>query len=153
VALIEDGRVVLGVVAAPALNLSYHAELGKGAFRLGDTGSERIQYSSHRTHLICADSRFHSSDETNVFCERNGIVEILRSGSAIKMCKLAEGLVDVYPRFGTTMEWDVAASQIIAEEAGCEVVDVSTKLPLRYNKEDMRVPGFVAFPRGRAFEW
>lgn len=153
VALVVGDSVEFGVVAAPALAVKYFAERGRGAFRIDAKGRERIAYATTRSQKICADSRFHSSDQIGAFCERNGITEILRSGSAIKMCKLAEGEVDVYPRFGTTMEWDVAASQIIAEEAGCRVVDLRTKEPLRYNKEDMRVPGFIALPEGSEFVW
>ncbi len=153
VALIDNHEVVSGVVAAPALGIKYFAQRNAGAFRIDQEGRSKVFYKTDRTNRICADSRFHSSEQTGTFCERNGITEVLKSGSAIKMCKLAEGLVDVYPRFGTTMEWDVAASQIIAEEAGCCVVDLGTKQPLRYNKEDMRVAGFIAFPKGIEFFW
>lgn len=153
VALIEGSDCVLGVVAAPALSTTYFAERGKGAFRRSAQGTQAVRYVSDRTERICADSRFHSSDALKSFCEQNRIASVVKSGSAIKMCHLAEGKVDVYPRFGTTMEWDVAASQCIAEEAGCEVWGLRTKSRLRYNKEDMRVDGFIAFPRGVNFIW
>lgn len=153
VALIDGTQCVLGVVAAPALAVTYFAERGKGAFRRTADGTRSVRYATDRTERVCADSRFHSSDALKSFCEQNGIASVVKSGSAIKMCHLAEGKVDVYPRFGTTMEWDVAASQCIAEEAGCEVWGLKTKKPLRYNKEDMRVDGFIAFPRGSKFIW
>lgn len=153
VALIEGGIPVLGAVASPALGSIYYAVKGEGAFRRDSSGTSRITYTKSRSKLICADSRFHSSDKIKEFCSANGISEILRSGSAIKMCKLAEGSVDVYPRFGPTMEWDVAASDILAAEAGCVVVDLNDRKPLRYNKEDMRNPGFIAYPAGVSFVW
>ena len=153
VALIENGMPILGAVASPALGSVYYAVKGKGAFRRDASGTSSIGYSKTRASLICADSRFHSSDQIEEFCRVNAISEILRSGSAIKMCKLAEGSVDVYPRFGPTMEWDVAASDILATEAGCMIVDLIERKPLRYNKEDMRNPGFIAYPKGVSFKW
>jgi 3'(2'), 5'-bisphosphate nucleotidase len=153
VALIENGIPVLGAVASPALGSVYYAAKGEGAFRRDSSGTTPIRYAKSRASLICADSRFHSSEKIKEFCSANGISEILRSGSAIKMCKLAEGSVDVYPRFGPTMEWDVAASDILATEAGCVVVDLIDRKPLRYNKEDMRNPGFIAYPLGLSLVW
>ena len=83
-------------------------------------------------------SRSHYSPETERYVEeiqaKFGEIDLVNAGSSLKICLVAEGTADVYPRFGPTMEWDVAAGQIIAEEAGCTVVEAQSGAPLRYNK-------------------
>ena len=79
------------------------------------------------------------------FYDRFQIKEIQRYGSALKFCRLAEGKIDLYPRFGPTSEWDTAAGQIICEEAGCTVTEISSGARLRYGKTDFKNPGgFIA---------
>ena len=140
IALIENAEPVLGVVYAPALGLMYRAQKGQGAYKDG----KRIFNNSERTELIAAVSRFHSTEATLEFLAKHKIQIIKRYGSALKLCKLAEGELDVYPRFNGTKEWDTAAGQLIAEEGGGKVVDVVTKERLAYNKEDVRNNFFVA---------
>jgi 3'(2'), 5'-bisphosphate nucleotidase len=82
--------------------------------------------------------------------ERYGKVEFLKKGSALKFFDLAAGNVAVYPRFAPTMEWDIAAGQIILEEAGGKVLDLSGKTML-YNKESMKVTAFIATGNGHPF--
>ena len=74
-------------------------------------------------------------------------VEFKSAGSSLKFCFVAEGLADIYPRFGPTMEWDTAAGQIIVEQAGGMVLDMGTKEPLKYNKENLLNPFFFALNR------
>ena len=140
IALIKHVRPVLGLVYAPALQLMYWAQKGKGAFKNG----QKICNDSKRTELIGADSRFHSTIETQQFFQRHNIKIIKRFGSAIKICKLAEGEIDVYPRLNGTNEWDTAAAHIIANEANCKLVEVITKTELSYNKGSLRNNYFVA---------
>jgi 3'(2'), 5'-bisphosphate nucleotidase len=71
-------------------------------------------------------------------------VEIVSTGSSIKMCWVAEGLADEYPRFGPTMEWDTAAGQAILTEAGCVLLDFKTNTPMRYNRQELLNNWFVA---------
>ena len=71
------------------------------------------------------------------------VKNVERFGSALKFCKLAEGLYDLYPRFGPTMEWDTAAGQVIAEEAGCKVLDIETGSRLSYGKPGLKNRGFL----------
>lgn len=150
IALVRDGRPVLGVVAIPALGIAYGAERGKGAFKVEGEKIKRIRHESTRTDLICAESRFHASPKTEKFCKKNGITKVVKSGSAIKLCKVAEGEIDVYPRFNPTMEWDMAAAHVILNEAGCELFVMETGKPLRYNREDLRNPSlFVCANRFR----
>jgi 3'(2'),5'-bisphosphate nucleotidase len=140
IALIEKNRPILGVVHVPATNDTYHAELGKGAYK----NNIKIFNSSCRTELLAADSNFHSSALVNEFLEKYRIKNVICYGSSLKICKLAEGEIDVYPRLNGTKEWDTAASHIIANEAGCKLVDILTQKELVYNKEDIRNNFFIA---------
>ena len=92
-------------------------------------------------------SRSHGSPELEIFVEEkrreHGEVEFISAGSSLKLCLVAEGKADIYPRTGPTMEWDTAAGQAIAEFAGCEVLQYGTADPLNYNKENLLNPWFV----------
>ena len=140
IALIEDHKPVMGVIYQPASGLLYWAEKGKGSYKNG----KRIANHSQRTDLIAAKSRFHESEETLAFLSKHSITKSQPYGSSLKLCKLAEGLVDIYPRMVGSREWDIAAGHIIATEANCKVLAVSTKEELRYGKEDILNPYFIA---------
>jgi 3'(2'), 5'-bisphosphate nucleotidase len=92
-------------------------------------------------------SRSHLSSETKEFIDKQlkekEDVEIIARGSSLKICMVAEGNADIYPRFGTTTEWDTAAGQAIAEEAGCVMQSLDDGNRLAYNKEDIENPWFV----------
>lgn len=140
IALIENHKPILGVVYIPVSNDVYYAELGKGAFKNGD----KIFNNSSRVKLIGADSNFHSTQAINDFFLKHNIKDIRKYGSSIKICKLAEGEIDVYPRLNSTKEWDTAASHIIANEAGCKLMDVEINEELVYNKKNIRNNFFIA---------
>lgn len=144
IALIEKNVPILGVIYAPALDLIYWAEKNKGAFKNGI----KIKNDSQRIELISADSNFHSSQATLEFLQANKIVNVERFGSAIKFGKLAEGEIDIYPRFNGSKEWDTAAGHIILNEANCEIIDLTTKRELMYNKKDIKNNFFVAQRKG-----
>jgi len=144
IALVEDSRPTLGVVAAPALGVCYFAAQGRGAFKQSGAGRVPIRNLRRGEELVCADSRFHSSDRGRAFCARHGITRVIPFGSALKLCKLAEGEIDVYPRFKPTKEWDTAAGQCIAEAGGGKVIDMVSGAPLAYNKESLLNNGFLA---------
>lgn len=135
IGLIENGEPTLGVIHAPVLDQTWWAMKGQGAY---DNDGRRIRNTSTRAHLIAAGSRSMPSERMQMFYDHFSIQEIQRYGSALKFCRLAEGAVDLYPRFGPTGEWDTAAGQIIAEEAGCKVIEISSGERLRYGK-----PGFL----------
>ena len=96
-------------------------------------------------------SRSHASPELEAFVEEkrqeHGEVEFISAGSSLKLCLVAEGKADIYPRTGPTMEWDTAAGQAIAENAGCKVLQYDTSEPLIYNKENLLNPWFVVLRR------
>jgi 3'(2'), 5'-bisphosphate nucleotidase len=105
-----------------------------------------VGYSASRPFTIIG-SRSHASPELQAFVEEkrqeHGEVEFISAGSSLKLCLVAEGKADIYPRTGLTMEWDTAAGQAIAENAGCKVLQYDTTEPLIYNKENLLNPWFV----------
>jgi len=146
IALIKQGKPYLGVVVCPVLGTVYAAEFGKGSFKQG----QRIMNESKRVgaDIIGVDSRNFSTDATKAFFKHNGIGQVGRYGSSLKMCKVAEGVADIYPRLNGTMEWDTGASDIILTEAGCELVAYETRQALVYNRPDLLNPHFVACRKG-----
>jgi len=140
IALVENHKPILGVVYIPVSNDVYYAQKGKGAYKNG----HKIYNNSDRKELIAADSNFYSTQEMADFFKLHNIKDIRKIGSSIKICKLAEGIIDVYPRLNETKEWDTAATHIIANEAGCKIIDVKTKEELLYNKKSYRNNFFIA---------
>ena len=145
IALIQDQSPVLGVVAVPALGLLYYAARGTGAFKRDQHGNRsKIFNNRDGKDLICAESRFHASPQTIEFCRHHSIKKVLNFGSAMKLCKIAEGEIDVYPRFKPTMEWDTAAGHCILNEGGGKLMDMVTKTEMVYNKESLVNNSFIA---------
>lgn len=140
IALIKANKPVLGVVCLPFSNDVYHAQINSGAYKNG----KKIFNNSKRKELVAADSNFHSTKEVQIFFKKYGIKNIKRYGSSIKICKLAEGEIDLYPRLNGTKEWDTAAAHIIANEAGCKLIDTTTKVELIYNKPDIKNNFFIS---------
>ena len=148
IALIDKNKPIMGVVYIPSTDDVYYAVKNAGAFKNG----KKIFNCSERIDLIASDSNFHSSAETQAFFEKFKINNIQPYGSSIKICKLAEGEIDVYPRLNGTKEWDTAASHIIANEAGCKLVDLETKKELVYNKKNIKNNYFIACRNDLEFE-
>jgi len=140
-ALIEDGEVIFGVVQAPVTGELWHGTRGGPAF-VRDANGERIARSRRpaTAPLRVAASRSHRDERTDAFIARMGHVEPIGLGSSLKFCRLADGGLDVYPRFGPTSEWDTAAGQMVLECAGGIVVDRKGR-PLRYNQRDTLLNG------------
>ena len=126
IALIEEGVPIMGVVVAPALGTAYFGSRGLGAYRqTGGSSAGRIFCTTKDSGRIrAAVSRSHSSQSTEDYLDRLGAGETIRSGSSIKLCLVAEGTADVYPRLGPTSLWDTAAAVAVAREASCEVTDL-----------------------------
>jgi 3'(2'), 5'-bisphosphate nucleotidase len=151
IALIENGEPVLGVVYAPALNEGYAGAKGLGAYKYDATGKlEAISNTEHyssKSKIIVVGSRSHETPETIAFVEQlkagGKEIEFVATGSSLKLCLVAEGKADVYPRFGPTMEWDTAAAHAVALYAGKNVVNSETGKPLQYNKENLLNPYFI----------
>ena len=114
--------------------------------------SERLPLDDPRDHFIVVASRSHLSPETEEYIaalrkKKRGGIELISRGSSMKICLVAEGEADVYPRFAPTMEWDTAAGHAIARAAGMEVYQAGKDEPLRYNKEDLLNPWFIVEPK------
>ncbi len=126
IALVEDGAPIMGVVVAPASGSAYFGGRGLGAYKqAGSSSASGISCTTADSGPIrAAVSRSHSSQSTEDYLSRLGAGETIRSGSSIKICLVAEGAADVYPRLGPTSLWDTAAAVAVAREAGCEVTDL-----------------------------
>jgi 3'(2'), 5'-bisphosphate nucleotidase len=160
IALIENGEAVLGVVYAPAQQVAYVAARGLGAFRIADGVSTRLQSAAlpaagARALRVVA-SRRHRGARDEAFCalveKRFGPLEFSTAGSAFKLCVVAAGEADVYPRFGPTMEWDTAAGQVVVEEAGGALIDERGR-PFRYNVREGLLNGSFVVAGARSEIW
>ena len=151
IALVRQGRVAGGVVFAPVLGHVYVGVVGEGAWRLEVSTGADVEVAwndrmalpmdiEQRPFTVVA-SRSHMSPETQAYVEEaksiHGEVNLISKGSSLKLCMVAEGTADAYPRFAPTMEWDTAAGQAVCEAAGCDVIDQNTGEPMRYNREDL----------------
>jgi 3'(2'), 5'-bisphosphate nucleotidase len=146
IALIHKDTPVLGVVYAPALNVCYWAEQDEGAFKDGQNLPLKTE-NQRNTYKIVA-SRSHMSDETQAFIDAIGTnkkKELISIGSSLKICLVAEGEADIYPRLGPTMEWDTGAAHAIAIEAGKNMQRYNKGEYIRqiYNKENLLNSWFV----------
>jgi 3'(2'), 5'-bisphosphate nucleotidase len=131
IARVEQGYPSFGLIHWPVTGETWWAQKGKGAH--GPKG-ERLFHRNPRTALICAGSRSMPSEKMQGIYDLFGVKEVQRYGSALKFCRFAEGAIDIYPRNGPTSEWDTAAGQIIVEEAGGQVVEISSGKRLKYGK-------------------
>jgi|AntDeeMinimDraft_6_1070357.scaffolds.fasta_scaffold01794_4 3'(2'), 5'-bisphosphate nucleotidase len=143
IALIEDGVPVLGVVTVPALGLEYWGTATSGAFRRRGREEERLRVMDPPEEKRVVASKNHMNEETERFIEGLGPHRLVQAGSSLKFCRIAEGEADIYPRIGPTCEWDTGAAQAVLEAAGGRVLTFEGK-PLRYGKEDVHNPHFVA---------
>ena len=146
IALVRDHKAILGVVHVPATGVTFHGEAGKGAFRTTDGNTMQIHATAEaRSPLRVAGSRSHAGSSLQRFLDSVGEHEIVSMGSSLKLCLVAEGEADIYPRLGPTSEWDTAAAQAVVEAAGGMVTDTAGT-PLQYNtKESLLNPEFLVF--------
>ena len=160
IALVDGQKPVMGVIYVPAKgDLYWGSECGafKASVPCGEvfpdvedifpqSSSLPLQSAAHDGFVVVA-SRSHMSIETqdyvNEMSRIHRQVELISSGSSIKICMVAEGTADAYPRYAPTMEWDTAAGDAIARAAGCMVMDANTVQPLQYNKADLLNPWFL----------
>ena len=162
IAYVKDGVPEAGVIYIPVKKELFIADCTLGAYKLSDVVSiedtetidslmvrgVRLPHAEARTNFVVVASRSHLSEETQAFIDEmkkeHDQVETLSSGSSLKLCLIAEGKADVYPRFAPTMEWDTAAGHAIIRAAGKEVYHTDGVEPLHYNKEDLLNPWFLA---------
>ena len=157
IALIENNRPVLGVVHTPVKSTSHFAAEGVGAFKLdaqGERTAIRVR-EAVKGQVTMVASRSHSGEEVDRYREAVeqdfGPVQIASMGSSLKLCLVAEGVADIYPRLGLTSEWDTGAAHCVLNVAGGSVIDLAGK-PLVYNKPDILNPWFLACG-GKNVDW
>jgi 3'(2'), 5'-bisphosphate nucleotidase len=145
IALIEGHEPTLGVVEAPVLGTVYAGAKGLGAFRQTSGGRTPIGVQRPAADpLRVVGSRSHASPELAGFLETLGPHELKSMGSSLKICLVAEGAADLYPRLGPTSEWDTAAAQAVLISAGGSMMDLTGR-PLTYNaRESLLNPHFLA---------
>ncbi|HLU61527.1 MAG TPA: 3'(2'),5'-bisphosphate nucleotidase CysQ [Gammaproteobacteria bacterium] len=147
IALIEHHRPIAGVVHVPVTGVSYLGAEGAGAFRreAGGTREIHVQQPAEQPPRVVA-SRSHRGEAVDAWLARLGEHRIVSMGSSLKLCLIAEGAADAYPRLGPTSEWDTAAAHAVICAAGGAVVEAATGKPLRYNtKETLLNPWFIAY--------
>lgn len=152
IALVRDQKPVLGVIYVPALQELYYASEDFGSFKVEGIvdfdGMESLEASAaklpkknkNKSFTVVA-SKSHLSEETKDYIQKlkgvHGEVESISKGSSLKLCMVAEGKADEYPRFAPTMEWDTAAGQAICTYAGKTVYDHKTGKEMLYNRENL----------------
>lgn len=162
IALIHEQKPVMGIIYAPVPDIMYFGALHNGAFLLENVKelelsnfgfdhlaglSKKLPVKQKRDRFVVVASRSHMSDETKRFIESldKEKIETISRGSSLKLCMIAEGSADIYPRFAPTMEWDTAAGNAIILSAGGKVTHQNKQDQLLYNKESLLNPWFIAF--------
>lgn len=159
IALIKNGNPVMGVIYTPVTSMLYYGDLELGAFKtkvddvpvneeIKFKNVYRLPVANTLKYTIVA-SRSHLSEDTQAIINQkekeHGQVDVVSKGSSLKLCLVAEGSADYYPRLAPTMEWDTAAGHAIALASGCKVIRNDNKQALTYNKENLLNPWFEVF--------
>jgi 3'(2'),5'-bisphosphate nucleotidase len=155
IGLIRNGKPEVGVIFVPALGKLFGGAVGQGAWRAevtagiaGPRRSMSVRPAPDGPITVVA-SRSHRTPETDAFISRFNVGDLINRGSSVKFCAVAEGKADLYPRMGTTMQWDTAAGEAILRAAGGHVVTVEG-IPLFYGRgpapgaDAFRNPWFIA---------
>lgn len=149
IALIDNGRPVLGVVNVPVRDETFLGVSGEGAWHMPAEQS-RVKIAARaapKSGAVAVATRSHSNAETDAWLSDANIQNTVRAGSSLKFCLIAAGKADVYPRFGRTMEWDTAAGHAVLTAAGGSVRALDGS-ELTYGKPEFENPNFIA--RGRS---
>lgn len=163
IALIENKSPVKGIIYIPVKKTLYFATKQEGAFKIENTQTEytsvgnllndatKLENYTKETRLRIIASQSHFDEETknyiNKLKSKFDKVELLNIGSSLKFTLLAENKADIYPRFGPTMEWDIAAGHAILQASGGRLINLSTKKDFTYNKENLLNGKFLAVNR------
>jgi 3'(2'), 5'-bisphosphate nucleotidase len=149
VGLVRDGRVVLGAVGVPATGELFGGIVGRGAWKRRDKQQTPViaRPEPEEGVTVLASRRHGDTDALDAFLRGRKVARLVNYGSSLKFCRLAEGLADLYPRFGRTMEWDTCAPQAVLEAAGGSVRTLDGQ-PLRYGKPGWDNPHFVCYGPG-----
>ena len=158
IALIHNGNPIMGIIYVPVKEELYFAMEGLGSYKVNINSviddleelistSDKLPINYDRDNYVIVGSRSHMSAETEVFFDEmkkeHGSVEVMAVGSSLKLCMVAEGKADAYPRYAPTMEWDTGAGHAIAKYAGFSVKQYNSQKDVIYNKEDLLNPWFL----------
>jgi len=144
IALIENRYPVFGSVYAPYTKQLFWAAKSLGAWKISNKNEKQkicVSKSSHEKRIVI--SRSHPNEKVSEFINQYEKHKLIRMGSSLKLCCIAEGKADIYPRLGPTSEWDIGAAQCIVEEAGGTVLEHNSNRRLSYNKENILNPFFI----------
>jgi 3'(2'), 5'-bisphosphate nucleotidase len=158
IALVENHEPIMGVVYTPVMDVLYVGDKSLGAFKIEGASKKanlldvlnernRLPVIKVKDYFGIVASRSHLNEETTQYINEikkdHDKVKIVSKGSSLKLCMVAEGTADIYPRFAPTMEWDTAAGDAVVRAAGGSVHDAKTNTPLLYNKEKLLNPWFI----------
>jgi len=147
IALIENGTPTIGAVYVPVKDTMYYSDGEKSFKQVGTEEPVQIKLKEKGSKCVVVASRSHLNEETEKFIEDlkkdYDEIDMISSGSSIKLCLVAEGSADVYPRIALTSEWDTGAAHAVVKTAGGRVIQFGTNKELEYNKEDILNPFFV----------
>lgn len=145
VGLVYNGEPILGVVSIPATDTLYYGVKNSGAFKqVGDKEPQPIKAEYSGKIPAVAVSRSHLNEETEAYLNQLGEHKLIKSGSSIKFCLVAEGRAAIYPRLGPCMLWDTAAADAVLRAAGGQTINAETNQPLTYDPSQLRNPHFYA---------
>jgi 3'(2'), 5'-bisphosphate nucleotidase len=142
IALIHNNTPVVGVVYAPVLQDMYSAMKDDGAYK----NNIKLPIKRDDNNLVIVASKSHLTDETKKFIDNIQTPKekvFISKGSSLKLCLVADGTADIYPRLAPTMEWDTAAADAIVRESGKMTYQFNTKESIIYNKENLLNPWFI----------
>ncbi len=145
IALIDKGSPILGVVYAPVLDITWYGSSDSGSFIYKNNESSKIKVKDNENSIVkVVSSRSHANNpKLEEYLKKFKQYELVKMGSSIKMCLVADGSADCYPRFGPTMEWDTGAAHAVVKFAGGNIFNINTNRELKYNKQNLLNPGFI----------
>ena len=145
IALIDKGSPILGVVYAPVLDITWYGSSDSGSFIHKNNESNKIKINDNENSIVkVVSSRSHANNpKLEEYLKKFKQYELVKMGSSIKMCLVADGSANCYPRFGPTMEWDTGAAHAVVKFAGGNIFNINTNRELKYNKENLLNPGFI----------
>jgi len=158
IALIKNGQPIAGVIYAPVSGELYAGIPGTGAWKYLNPPLDltfhnmqldgiKLPEIQKTNEFVVTVSRSHLNQETEVYLEelrkKHGLISLINKGSSLKICMIAEGSANIYPKLGRTMEWDTAAGHAIVKASGKNIFLLDMKTELTYNKENLQNPHFV----------
>lgn len=155
IALLENNKPVLGVIAVPVSGEVFYGQAGEGAYCKNASGVQKLNPPAftdmQKPGIRVVASRSHLNEETQAFINKLNQPHLVSSGSSLKFMLIAKGDADVYPRFAPTMEWDTAAAHAIVNALDIKIYKQEGEEELSYNKPELLNPGFLVSSANKGF--